>query len=64
MIMRFEYLEPESIESAIGLLEKYKGRARILAGGTDLVVQMRQRIIRPDFVIHIGLIQGRSQRCA
>jgi CO/xanthine dehydrogenase FAD-binding subunit len=58
MNMRFEYLEPESIESAIGLLEQYKGRARILAGGTDLVVQMRQRIIRPDFVIHIGLIQG------
>lgn len=55
--MRFEYLEPDSIESVISLLENYKGRAKILAGGTDLLVQIRKGIIKPDFLIHIGLIQ-------
>lgn len=56
--MRFEYLEPELLEEALQLLEKYRERARILAGGTDLVVQMRQGTLRPEFVVHMGLIPG------
>ena len=54
--MKFEYWEPDSIPAAIALLERYRERAKILAGGTDLVVQMRQGIMRPDCVIHIGRI--------
>jgi len=56
--MKFEYGEPDSIAEAIALLARYRERAKILAGGTDLVVQMRQGIVRPDFVIHIGRIQA------
>jgi len=54
--MKFEYWEPDSIPAAVALLERYRERAKILAGGTDLVVQMRQGIMRPDGVIHIGRI--------
>jgi len=54
--MKFEYWEPDSIPAAIALLERYREGAKILAGGTDLVVQMRQGIVRPDCVIHIGRI--------
>jgi carbon-monoxide dehydrogenase medium subunit len=55
--MRFEYLEPDSVESAVRLLDQYRDRVRVLAGGTDLVVQMRARKIRPEFVLSIGLLE-------
>lgn len=56
--MRFEYLEPTSIQEAIALFERYDGKAMVMAGGTDLLVQMRKKTIRPGYVIHIGNIRG------
>jgi len=55
--MRFEYLEPASVAEAIAMLENYQGRAKILAGGTDLLVQIKQGTLKPDFVVHIGRIE-------
>jgi len=56
--MRFEYLEPATIEEAVSLLTKYNGRAKVIAGGTDLLVPMRQKVIRPDYVVDIINIPG------
>jgi carbon-monoxide dehydrogenase medium subunit len=54
--MRFDYLEPESIEEALVLLRKYEGRSKVIAGGTDLMLQMRYKQIRPEYVIDITRI--------
>lgn len=56
--MRFEYSEPATIEEAVSLLTKHNGRAKVIAGGTDLLVQMRQKVIRPDYVVDIINIPG------
>ena len=56
--MRFEYLEPESIKEALVLLSRYQGRSKIIAGGTDLMLQMRNRFIRPEVVVDITRIPG------
>jgi len=58
LVMRFEYLEPATIEEAVSLLTKYDGRAKVIAGGTDLVVQMREKAVKPDYVIDIVNIPG------
>ena len=49
----FEYFKPESIEGIIELLLKYKGKARLLAGGTDLVVRIKDGLEFPEAVIDI-----------
>lgn len=54
--MRFEYLEPLTVEEAVSALVKYGSRAKVIAGGTDLVIQMRQKAIRPDYIIDIANI--------
>jgi len=54
--MRFEYLEPESIEEALTILSQYQGRSKIIAGGTDLMLQMRNRAIKPEYVVDITRI--------
>lgn len=54
----FEYFEPETVEEALSLLRKYSVKAKIYAGGTDLVVQMRKDLVSPQFVISIGGMRG------
>ena len=52
--MRYE--APETIEAAVALLSDAAGESRILAGGTDLVVQMKSGMIEPDLIVDIKRI--------
>ena len=52
--MRYE--APETLDAAVALLAGSPGDARILAGGTDLLVQLKTEIIAPDIVIDIKRI--------
>jgi carbon-monoxide dehydrogenase medium subunit len=56
--MRFDYLEPETIEETLAMLSKYNGRSKIIAGGTDLILQIRRKAIKPEYVIDITRIPG------
>jgi len=49
--MRYE--APRSLDQAIVLLVGAKGDARVLAGGTDLLVQMKTDILAPDLIVDI-----------
>jgi len=51
------YESPESIESAVALLANGVG-TRILAGGTDLLVQLRAGLIEPELVVDIKNIRA------
>jgi CO/xanthine dehydrogenase FAD-binding subunit len=52
----FEYFEPSSLEEAIDILDKHKEHAAVLAGGTDLLVRMKQKRINPKCLINIKRI--------
>lgn len=54
----FEYFEPSTVSEATSLLAKYKEEAKIIAGGTDLLVEMKQDNIRPKYIINIKTIPG------
>jgi carbon-monoxide dehydrogenase medium subunit len=56
--MRFEYVEPTTIQEAVSSLIKYDGKGKVIAGGTDLLVQMRKKTIKPEYVIDITYIPG------
>ncbi|MCC7082159.1 MAG: xanthine dehydrogenase family protein subunit M [Burkholderiales bacterium] len=45
------YAKPKSVDEAVALLAAEKGLARVLAGGTDLLVQMRSRRALPDLMV-------------
>ena len=47
----FEYHSPTSLDQVFGLLEQYGEDSRIMAGGTALVIQMKQRLSQPGHVI-------------
>jgi len=54
----YEYYEPRSLKEALELLDKYRDQARILAGGTDLLVKMKARLVEPRVVINVKKIDG------
>ena len=51
-IPQFKLLRPRSVEEAIGQLAKY-GNIRVLAGGTDLIPSMRQKLFEPEYVLDL-----------
>jgi 4-hydroxybenzoyl-CoA reductase subunit beta len=50
---RFEYLAPASVDEAIALLREHGSDAALIAGGTDLLVNIKQRVVTPLYVISI-----------
>lgn len=57
-MMRFDYSEPATLDEAAGLLRNANGNASLIAGGTDLLVQMREHVRQPAHVINIKKILG------
>lgn len=53
--MRYE--APESLEGAVALLAGATGETRVLAGGTDLLVQMRDRKREPKVLVYLHKLQ-------
>lgn len=54
---KFDYLKPKTVEELTALLAEHGREARLLAGGTDLLVLMRDRLARPKYVIDIKGIE-------
>lgn len=48
---QFEYFAPKDLREACRLLQERHGRAKVMAGGTDLLVHMKHRTITPQYVI-------------
>ncbi|HWO40180.1 MAG TPA: xanthine dehydrogenase family protein subunit M [Candidatus Eisenbacteria bacterium] len=57
-MIRFDYLEPESLDEALALLQQHGDEARVIAGGTSLIIWMRQRLLMPKLVISLARIGG------
>lgn len=53
-----KYEAPDSFEEAVALLNAATGTTRVLAGGTDVLVQMRSGLVEPDLVVDIKRIPG------
>jgi 4-hydroxybenzoyl-CoA reductase subunit beta len=53
---QFKLLRPRSVQEAVGHLAKYADKMRVLAGGTDLIPSMRQKLFEPEYVLDIGHI--------
>ena len=54
--MRFE--SPDTIEKAVDLLNTCDGVSRVLAGGTDVLVQLRLALVEPELIVDVKHIAG------
>ncbi len=53
IVPEFEYLAPETLQEACAMLHQFNGRAKVLAGGSDLIVKMKSGLLKPDFLVSL-----------
>ena len=59
--MRFSYYEPASVDEAIATLRGPHGTFKVLAGGTDVLINLRRRAVAYDGLVNIKRIPEMTQ---
>ena len=54
----FEYRSPTTLGEALALLREHGAAAAVLAGGTDLIPRLRNRLVKADLVVSLKNIPG------
>jgi 4-hydroxybenzoyl-CoA reductase subunit beta len=61
----FQLLRPRTVEDAVSHLARHAGKIQVVAGGTDLIPSMRQRLFTPEYLLDIrGIAALRGVRPA
>jgi CO/xanthine dehydrogenase FAD-binding subunit len=55
---RFEYYDPATLDDALGFLAANSDSTKVLAGGQSLMPTLNMRLVRPDYVLDIGRVEG------
>ena len=52
----FRLLRPKTLDEAVGLMAKHDGQVKIVAGGTDLLPSMKQKLFEPEYVLDLRAV--------
>lgn len=55
---KFDYLKPNTLEDALSLLNRYGEKAKLIAGGTDVIVMIKQKKMAPEVLISLKGVPG------
>lgn len=53
IIPEFEYVSPQTLQEACALLVQYGDSAKVLAGGSDLLVKMKDGLMKPAYLVSL-----------
>ncbi len=55
-----EYIRPQNMKDALKLMKRWRNRAEIVAGGTNVVPDLRARAIQPEILIDLSHLKTLS----
>ncbi len=58
---RFEYYAPDNIEEVCRILKERAPDVRVMAGGTDLLIKMKKKTVRPSVIIGLKRVPGLNE---
>ncbi len=61
LLPKFDYQAPKSLREACALLEEFGAKAKLLAGGTDLLVNLKKKVLAPQQVVSLNKIKGLNE---
>ena len=56
-IAPFDYIRPNNLDELCDALSQYGAKAKLLAGGTDLTIALKQRLIHPEVLIDLNRVR-------
>jgi len=56
-IAPFNYLRPNGLSELLDVLNEYGSKAKLLAGGTDLTIALKERMIHPEVIIDLNRVR-------
>lgn len=57
LLPKFDFYEPTKLPEACEILDNLKGKGHPLAGGTDLLVNMKKKLIAPEHLVSLARIE-------
>lgn len=57
----FEFHEPETLKEACRILAELGSKAKVIAGGTDLIVNMKKNLVQPEHLVSLAKIDALKQ---
>ena len=57
LLPKFDFLEPATLAEACEIMAEYRAKAKVIAGGTDLMVNMKRKLISPERLVSISRIE-------
>lgn len=64
LLPKFDYHLPKSLREACSLLDEFGAKAKVLAGGTDLLVNLKRKTISPEQVVSLNKVKGLDEATA
>ena len=58
---KFTYLVPKTLNEAISMHESHDGRAKYIAGGTDVLVKLKEGKLSPDYLVSLKHVIGQDR---
>jgi CO/xanthine dehydrogenase FAD-binding subunit len=58
LLPKFDFHEPKTVEEACQILSEYGKKARLIAGGTDLMVNLKKKVIAPEHLVSLSRIES------
>ena len=58
-IAPFEYVRPTNLDELLNALNEYGTKARLVAGGTDLTIALKERLVNPKVVIDLNHLRAK-----
>ncbi len=55
--MKFRYIKPRTLSEALTLKKTYNDQAKFVAGGTDIFVLIKKKVIKPEILISLKNIE-------
>lgn len=58
-ITAFDYFKPANIDELLNTLSQYSSEAKLIAGGTDLTIALKERLIKPKVIIDLNHLRSK-----
>lgn len=57
LLPKFDFHEPKTLEEACQIMAEFGQKAKLIAGGTDLMVNMKKKLLSPDHLVSLSRIE-------